>query len=185
MNLSTRTRVAGGAAIAVVMVAYLVIVDLGLSAGRIHRGVKVAGIDVGGLTVLEAFNKLDPIGDELARSPLNFVPTEAGPPCSVIPEDLGWFPESDETADLAYEVGREGFVLSALLDRIRAWTGAIDVGWADKPSARKVTKFIDDCEGQLEPFGLEIDRAKLRFRLKQAVGEYPYQQDHELPLTES
>jgi hypothetical protein len=164
---------------------YLVIVDLGVSAGRIHRGVKVAGIDVGGLTVLEAFNRLDPIGDELARSPLSFVPDEAGPPCTLTPEDLGWFPESDETADLAYEVGRQGFFASALWERVRAWTGAIDVGWADKPSPRKVTRFIDECEEQLEPFGIEIDRAKLRFRLKQAIGAYPYQQDHELPLAES
>lgn len=48
MNLSTTAKVLFGLGVAVAFFAYLVLLDFGINAGRIHYGVSVAGFDVGG-----------------------------------------------------------------------------------------------------------------------------------------
>lgn len=183
VNVSTVTRVVLGIAAAAVVLTYLVIVDLGVSAGRIHRGVTVGGIDVGGLTVIEATRKLEPIGEDLVDSPLVF--HAQGVVCAFEPRDLGWFPEPLATAQSALRIGRESAPFGALKDRFRAWVSGVEAGWADKPAARKVTAFIDECEQRTAVAGAELNRGRLRFLIKQTIGSWPYQQTWDLPVVPS
>lgn len=159
---------------------YLVIVDLGVTAGRIHRGVTVNGIDVGGLTVLEAARELTPKGRSLAERPLLF--TAPGADCRFTPRDLGWGPQVFNTAERALEVGREGAPFGALWDRLRAWVSGIEVDWSDSPDPSRLEAFLDECESRVESVGSILDRTEMERLVTDVIGEWPYQQVHDLPL---
>lgn len=163
----------------VVGLAYLVIVDLGVHAGRIHRGVRIeGGIDVGGLTVNEAVEKLGDIGAQMEIFPLVF--SAPGFDCRTTPEELGWRARPFSTAQRALSVGREDAPFGALADRARAWFGT-SVSWTDSPNTRKVGKFVQQCEKLGVGFGVRVDKPELRFRLKRALVRWPREQIEELP----
>jgi hypothetical protein len=158
---------------------WAVVVDLGVHAGKIHRGVTVGGIDVGGLTEVDAFRELSDRGELLLEKPNVF--TAENVQCSFYPDELGWGPQVDSTVDNAYAVGREGGPFGSVGERLSSWVAGHEVQWAGKASARKVGTFISRCVKQAEPFGVSIDRARLRFLVKQAIVSYP-ETIFEIPL---
>lgn len=180
MAITRRARITLFGAGIVALLVYLVIVDLGLSAGRIHRGVSIRGIDVGGLTLLEANRKLEPIGLELAQSPIQFI--AEGDDCRFNASQLGWGPQSFDTAQLALKVGRNNAPFGALWDRARAWLGGVTVDWADEPSPGKVDDFVEDCVARFEPLGIEVDEVELRALLDSVIGTWPHQDIYTLPI---
>lgn len=182
MGITTRTKLILVTAGLAGIFAYLVIADLGISAGRIHRGVDVQGIDVGGLTPLEAAEKLDEIGRELS-GPIVFIASEvAGFQCDSTPAKLGWAPRPFNTARNALAVGRSNAPFGALWDRARAWVAGVTVDWDDEPDPAKVDRFVARCVTTAETFGALIDRERLREMVVDLVGSWPYQQVHDLPL---
>lgn len=181
MNVSKRTRILLAVAAALAVLAYLVIVDMGVSAGRIHRGVEVKGIDVGGLTLIEANRKLTPIGTTWESESLVFTPEQGGFNCIVKVKRLGWSKRTFDTAESAFAVGRDGAPFGALWDRARAWAGGVSVEWFDSLDADKVAAFIDDCRQAASSTGVEVDGVALAEMLDEIVGSWPYEQTHELP----
>lgn len=179
--VSTRAKFIIVSAALLAVLAYLVIVDLGVSAGRIHRGVAVRGIDVGGLTVVEAARKLSPIGADLAERPIVF--TAPGVDCRFTPRELGWGPQAFDTAENALRVGRDHAPFGALWDRLRAWVSGVEVGWSDSPDPARVGRFLNGCEERVESVGASLDRGQMRFQIRRAIGYWPYEQIYELPLT--
>ncbi len=164
-------RVALCAAGLVALLVYLVIVDLGMHAGRVHRGVTVAGFDIGGLTELEAFEALRRRQALLEDYPLVFIAN--GFDCRAEPGgDLGWNPRPFNTARDAMEVGRNG-VLDGLRERFDAWFGGVKVGWAGTVDPKEVDEFLDYCERNARVVNARVDRAKLRFRIRRAIVTYP------------
>ncbi len=112
-------------AVVFVMVAVLAVVEVASSAGRVHPGVRVAGVKVGGLTPEHVAARLD---EEL-------VP-RFDEPVHLTFEEQSWSVEStqvlaalDSTAavDAAMAVGRAETFSASLRDRLRAWAGAIDL----------------------------------------------------------
>lgn len=180
--VSTRSKIVIASLAVVAATVYLVIVDLGISAGRIHRGVSVRGIDVGGLTVVEAARKLGPIGEDLADNPLLF--TAPGVDCRFLPRDLGWGPQAFDTAETALQVGREGGPFAALWDRFRAWVSGIEIGWSDVPDSAKIDRFLNECDERVASVGVTLDRSEMRVRIRQAIGAWPYEQVYELPVAD-
>lgn len=188
---SLKSRVALGALALPVLAGYLVVVDLGMHAGRVHRGVNVAGLDVGGLTELEAFDALEERQELLARTPVVFIAN--GFDCRVYPADpegredesspdLGWSPQPFNTARDAMEVGRGG-VWSGLRERIDAWLGGYKIGWAGTVDPGKVDEFLDYCQENAAVVNATIDRAKLRFRIRRQIVTYPRSPvDFKVPL---
>jgi hypothetical protein len=191
MNISTRTKLLLGLSALLAALIYLVIVDLGVNAGRIHRGVMLEPFRLGGLTTDEATDALGPRGEAL-RSKLNIFTTD-GFHCIVLPEKLGWQPRSEETAEAAFRVGRDDAPFGALYDRFRAWFGGASIDWEDDLGRRKVARFVRLCAERNEAgVGVVVDRPAFR-RLVRAValewpdgtdtsGETPLQETYEIPL---
>lgn len=171
MNLSTRAKVLLAIVLLFGFVVWVVLLDLGINAGRIHYGVNVRGTTVGGMTIEEAMDVLQQRGEELRFEPV--VLSAEGMNCSFIPDDVGWGPKPKSTAETARDVGFTGGVFDALGDRVTAWFTGVRVDWVDTPNVRKVTSVIDDCEEQAEALNLELDRYKLRRLMRRAIVTWP------------
>ena len=182
MDLSRKAKSVLAVGVVAGLLLYLLLLDLGVNAGRIHYGVTVGGFDVGGLTMVEAVEKLDGRGEELRDEPVIF--TREGFDCRFTPAELGWAPLSSKAADLAEDVGRAGGPFDALSARLRAWFSGVDVEWPDRPGHRKLKSLIDECERQAEGLGLELDREALRRRIRRAIVTWP-RRFFEIPLSAS
>jgi hypothetical protein len=159
---------------------YLLIVDLGVNAGRIHYGVSVEKVDVGGLSAPEAVERLRQHGLRLKTTAITF--SAPGADCSFVPSQLGWGPQPADTTKLALGVGRANAPFGAIADRVRAWTGGVKVGWAGSPDPEEVDEFLDECEDSASGQGFEIDRAQLRYRVRRAIVTWPRPVSFRFPL---
>ena len=171
MNLSGRAKVAISLVLLVGFFVWVVLLDYGINAGRIHYGVNVRGVDVGGLTLEEAMDVLQERGEELRYEPV--VLSAEGMECSFIPDQVGWGPKPKSTSEQARAVGFEGGLADSLRDRARAWLGGVKIDWAGGPLHWKVTALIDECEKQATALGLELDRYKLRRKIARAIVTWP------------
>lgn len=158
---------------------YLVVVDLGINAGRIHYGVSVDDVDVGGLTLIEAADALSERAEQLARQPVTF---EAdGFRKALTAEDVGWNANPFHNAQLAMQVGREGDVFVSLRDRIRAWRDGMEIPWRAGPERDKLTALLNEWEQDANEAGLEIRRGLLRYRISKALLTWP-RRTFQIPL---
>lgn len=171
MTLSRTAKALLAVGLVLSLVLYLILLDVGISAGRIHHGVSVQGFDIGGLATTEAIEELAERGQELRYEPVIF--THEGFDCRFVPDELGWTPQQAETAAVAEDVGRANAPFGALADRARAWFGGVDVEWTAKPKRSEMRELIDECERQAEGLGLTLDRFKLRKRIRRAIVTYP------------
>jgi hypothetical protein len=162
MNLSSRTKVVAVVVGFVLVASYLIVLDLGLYAGRVHRGMSVAGHDVGGLTFPELVDDLEERQAELMDR--TFTVTTDGASESVTPEQLGWNPQPFATALALFELGR-GDALTAAGDRLQGWFGGVDVDWAGGVRSSRVGRLIV----RLEANGVDVDDAAVREIVRRAV----------------
>ena len=150
---------------------YLIVVDLGISAGRIHHGVTVQEVDLGGLTRTEAVVRLRARTRELKKEPVQLV--GHGLDRSLLPTEVKWRPWPGQTASAAMEVGRSGGPLRALWDRLRAWFGGVEVQWVGKPGARAMRAYVAEVNRDAAELGHDVDRALLRRRLRVSLTTWP------------
>jgi len=183
VKLSTRAKILVGLGLVLGSVVWLVLLDYGVNAGRIHYGVHVNGIDVGGMTVDEA---QDVLRAEAKKRRLAGVALSAeGMDCSFDPRKVGWTPRAKATAQRARDVGSEGGVAGALSDRLNAWFAGVEVEWAaELRDSDRVTRLIDDCQRQAEALGLTLDRERLRELMLRAVETWP-RQIYQVPVSAS
>lgn len=153
------------------LLAWAVVVDLGVHAGRIHQGVWAGGVDVGGMTEVDAFRALSDRSEILLEHAKTF--TAENVECDFYPEELGWGPQVSSTVDEAYSIGRVGGPVSALWARATAWVSGHQVKWTGKADPRKVGRFVADCVKEAEAVGVTIDRGRLRYRVRVAITTYP------------
>ena len=105
------------------VVAILVAADFWLNSGKIHRGVEVGSVSLGGKTPAEARQvvrdqAMGPLREFDFDGPAHFTRT-AG--------EMGVGFNIDETVDKAYAVGREGNILDRLSERLRASFGGATI----------------------------------------------------------
>lgn len=100
-------------------------IDVAASAGRIHPGVEVSGVNVGGIGRQEAVMAIE---TELAK--------HVAAPVSVRFEDASWTVtaaqlgaavDAERAVQAAFSVGRRGGASAVLADRFRAWFGGVDI----------------------------------------------------------
>lgn len=167
MTLSGSAKAGFAVATLVGIAAYLTVVDYGINAGRIHHGVDVRGIDVGGLTREEATDLLEAQGERFAESPI--ILTREGFSCNFIPSELGWDPRPFETAVAAYRVGRGESWWGALGARVKAWVAGATVPWNDRVDGAPMKALLDRCEREATALGYELRRYRLRKLIRDAI----------------
>jgi hypothetical protein len=182
MKLSRPALAMLAVAIGAAILAWLVIVDLGVNAGRIHYGVSVGDVDVGGLTEADAARVLGRHGAILRDEPV--VPTAPGLDCDFIPGRIGWGPQPFDTARLALRVGRAGGPIEALADRIHAWFGGVTVSWSDSPDPKKLGRLLSRCEKQAEALGGHIDLPRFKHLIDLYIVTWP-RAPFEIPMLQS
>ena len=177
VSSSTKTLLVTGAVVGSLV--FLLIVEFGISAGRVHHGVTVAGHNVGGLAFAELQNELADRAETLNAEPVCFV-RDAIRLC-ISPEEIGWRPEARATADSAYQVGRADAPWGALSERARAWVGGVNVQWEGGPNAAMVGRVLDRWEAIFDARDLELQRGIMRYRIRRAITTYP-RQTFRIPL---
>lgn len=183
MKLTGTARIVALAALLVGLLGYLFLIDLGVNAGRVHRGVSVQGIDVGGQTFIEAEETLTLRGEELKVTPVIF--GAEGFDCRFIPGRIGWGPQPRDTAEAAMDVGRPIVSTKSLAERIDAWLDGAEVMWADHPDAESVQKLVDECDKNARALGLHLDRARLRYEIDRAIVIWPRPAPFPVPFIDS
>jgi hypothetical protein len=170
------------AAVVAALAAYLVVLDLGINAGRIHRGVSVGDVDVGGMTQPEAVEFLTDVGRDMRNSSITFSAGDIE--FEVLPADLKWWPYAEDMARKAIEIGRQGGVTSAASERWRAWTSGITIKWA-RAGPRLVEQQIEEMSSELAAQGYELDEEEMFRVLRHAIWQWPRRASYEVPLEES
>ena len=169
LSVSTKTFLIAGTLLGGLV--FLLIVEFGVNAGRVHYGVTVAGHDVGGLTITELQDELTERGDMLRSIPVCFE-RDLIELC-LNPEEVGWRPEPRATADVAYDVGRVGSLWDALSERATAWVDGVNVQWEGGPNAGRVSNVLNRWERIFAVRGKELRRGLMRYRIRRAIVTHP------------
>lgn len=119
-----RVVVAGVLMALCVLAGVLLVADYAMSAGRIHRGVSVGGLDLGGKTPAQAreilsHQKQRQLGEIVLHGPEGELELGA--------QELGMNLNVSATVRRAYSIGRDGGFVQDLTQRVRATFGSVGV----------------------------------------------------------
>jgi vancomycin resistance protein YoaR len=162
-----RRGIAGPVIIICAIVAVLVAADYWLNSGKIHRGVEVGSVSLGGKTPAEARQ----IVRDQAMGPLKEIDFVGPAHFTRTASEMGVSFNIDETVDKAYAVGREGNILGRLSERLRASFGgatiAPDIDYqAAKARAevREIASRVDHTptEANVKIYGSEVEVTESR-----------------------
>jgi vancomycin resistance protein YoaR len=120
---SRRRGLAGPIIIICAIVAVLVAADFWLNSGKIHRGVEVGSVSLGGKTPAEARQ----IVRDQVMGPLKEIDFDGPAHFTRRAGEMGVSFNIDEIVDKAYAVGREGNILERLSERLRASFGGVTI----------------------------------------------------------
>jgi hypothetical protein len=125
-------------------------------------------LDVGGLTPEEAEELLDERAEELEDSQVVFRLEGHSDTFEFLPSELDWQARVPRTIDEAMAVGRTDG-LGAILDRARGWLSKVKVQWRGTVDQDAVSALIDEWETRGAELGVQIDRWRLRWKLRRAI----------------
>lgn len=179
-GLALRHRVVLIGAGFVALAIYLVIVDFGINAGRVHHGVRVGDVDVGGLIESDVVDLLAEVGAEMRDAPIVF--SGQGLDFTFTPREFGWLPLERPAAARARSIGRSGGVMRALADRVRAWNG-ITLRWPDKLNRKRIGTRLSALERRALALGYTLDRRKMSWRIKRAIWAWPRESFYDIPMS--
>jgi hypothetical protein len=177
-RISSLAKVVLVAAVALGIVAYLAIVELGVNAGLVHRGVEVGHIDVGGLSQAEATDEIARVGQEM-RDTAIALSIDGVATSFLYPRDLGWKPGAARKAEEAMRIGREGGVLAAASERLSAWFGRHRIAW-DEPRPRPLRRGIRSVVRAARTAGVEVVWDDVRTTLINAIYDWPRRDSYEV-----
>ena len=137
--------IAGPIIIICALVAVLVAADYGLNSGKIHRGVEVGNVSLGGMEPAEARD----VVRERAMGPLQEIELTGPARFSRTASELGVNFHVDSTVEKAYAVGREGNVLDRLGERLRAGFPGITIDPTIDYSSQAVRAEVEEIASQV------------------------------------
>lgn len=140
-----RRGFAGPIIIACALVAVLVAADYWLNTGKIHRGVEVGNVSLGGMEPAEARQ----VVRERAMGPLQEIEFSGPERFTRSAEELGVNFHVDATVEKAYAVGREGNVAERLGERLRAGFPGITIDPRISYQSDKVRTEVEEIAGQV------------------------------------
>jgi len=132
--------------IACALVAVLVAADFWLNSGKVHRGVEVGNVSLGGLEPAEARQ----VVRERALGPLQEIELTGPERFFRSAEELGVNFYVDATVAKAYAVGREGNVLERLGERLRAAFPGITIDPNIDYRSERVRAEVEEIAGQVD-----------------------------------
>jgi vancomycin resistance protein YoaR len=164
---SKRRGFAGPIIIICAIVAVLVAADFWLNAGKIHRGVEVGNVHLGGQTPAEARQTVE----DHVMGPLEEIEFSGPEELSRDAKDLGVGFNVSRTVNQAYAVGREGNVLDRLSERLRASFGGAtippDIDYKPELARSEVQEIATQVnhqptEAEVKIYGSEVEVSKSR-----------------------
>ena len=162
-----RIGFAGPIIIICAIIAVLVAADFWLNAGKIHRGVEVGNVPLGGLTPAEARQTVK----DHVMGPLQKIEFSGPEDFSRNAKDLGVRFNVSRTVNQAYAVGREGNVLDRLSERLRASFGGAtippDIDYKPDLARSEVQEIATQVnhqptEADVKIYGSEVEVSKSR-----------------------
>ncbi len=129
------------AAVVAVLVVAIVAAEMASSYGRVHSGVTVSGVDVGGLTASNAALELEKQLPGKTTAPV--VVVHGDKQWSVTAEEIGLDFDYQSLADDAMAVGRSGGLITSATDRIDAWLGGTNLAATAQSDTEKMDAVID------------------------------------------
>ncbi|MDP8901152.1 MAG: peptidoglycan binding domain-containing protein, partial [Actinomycetota bacterium] len=141
-----RSGFAGPIIIACALVAVLVAADFWLNSGKVHRGVEVGNVSLGGMKPAEARE----VVRERALGPLQEIELTGPERFSRSAEELGMNFHVNATVDEAYAVGREGNLLERLGERLRAAFPGITIDPNIDYRSERVRAEVEEIAGQVD-----------------------------------
>jgi vancomycin resistance protein YoaR len=164
---SKRRGFAGPIIIICAIIAVLVAADFWLNSGKIHRGVEVGNVHLGGLTPAEARQTVK----DHVMGPLEEIEFSGPDDLSRDAKDLGIRFNVSRTVNQAYAVGREGNVLDRLSERLRASFGGAtippDIDYKSDLARSEVQEIATQVnhqptEAEVKIYGSEVEVSKSR-----------------------
>jgi len=164
---SKRRGVAGPIIIICGIIAVLVAADFWLNSGKIHRGVEVGDVSLGGMTPAEARQTVK----DHVMGPLEEIEFSGPEHFSRKASDMGVRFNVGRTVNQAYAVGREGNVLDRLSQRLRASFGGAtippDIDYRPELARAQVQEIATQTnhqptEANVKIYGSEVEVSKSR-----------------------
>lgn len=140
-----RRGVAGPIIIICALVAVLVAADYWMNSGKVHRGVEVGNVSLGGMEPAEARG----VVRERALGPLQEIELSGPDRFSRSAEELGVNFHVDATVEKAYAVGRDGNVLERLGERLQAAFPGITIDPNISYRSEKVRAEVEEIASQV------------------------------------
>jgi vancomycin resistance protein YoaR len=162
-----RRGFAGPIIIICAIIAILVAADFWLNSGKIHRGVEVGNVSLGGQTPAEARESVK----NHVMGPLERIEFSGPEDFSRDSKDLGVRFNVARTVNQAYAVGREGNVLDRLSERLRASFGGAtippDIDYKPELARSEVDEIATQVneqpgEADVKVYGSEVEVSKSR-----------------------
>jgi len=133
---------------AAALVVLLVVGDLALSAGRVHAGVSVGGVDLGGMKPAAAKVKL---ARELPRSASKqVVVVSKDSSWTVRPADVGLTFDYDKHVARAMAYGRAQNALKSAWERLSVWAKPVSIVPSATADPQKLKTVLDSIAGEVE-----------------------------------
>jgi vancomycin resistance protein YoaR len=164
---SNRRGFAGPIIIICAIIAVLVAADFWLNSGKIHRGVEVGNVPLGGQTPAEARQTVE----NHVMGPLEQIEFSGPEDFSRDAKDMGMRFNVARTVNQAYAVGREGNVLDRLSERLRASFGGAtippDIDYKPELARAEVQQIATQVnhqptEADVKVYGSEVEVSKSR-----------------------
>ncbi|MDI6715694.1 MAG: VanW family protein [Actinomycetota bacterium] len=127
--------------ILVVLVAFcLGAADAAFFTNKVHKGVKIAGVSVGGKNKSELFKEIDSIVQVLEEKKVSVIYKEKSWAAS--PSELDVRINRDKTFKAAYKLGRRGNFLQIIVERISLWLRPRNIEPIYDTNSKKFNAFI-------------------------------------------
>lgn len=186
--LGSRRRVLIGIIVCLAVVAGGVGVDLLLYQGKIHRGVTVWGMNLGGQSESAARAALSAAAEERLARPVSVLAADETV-VTLVPSEAGVTARVDEAVLRAATCGRQGNVFARLWERLRLWLDTVEVEVEIDVDGAPFERAADEIAVRVERMprdasllvvdgepkvvageeGITLDREALRAALKEAL----------------
>lgn len=138
--------IVGGAVVG--LVAVLVLADVAMSLGKIHPGVSVSGVDVGGMAPAKAASVLQTRLPEKTTEPV--VVVHGDDKWTVKAKKIGLTFDYDALAQDAMDVGRSDSFITTVSDRVEAWFGGTDLDATASADEDQMSKLLDEIAEKID-----------------------------------